>query len=106
MAVFYNNNLFIGQVINVLSKQEATVKFLESTARKDLSRWQKVEDISNVSLEFVYRWDFNRLPVSKDMRLWKIDDIEDCFTAYDKKGTGKVFSNYRHRQREKKKKSN
>ena len=79
--------------------QEATVQFLESTPRKDLFHWPKIEDISNDSLEFVFRWDFNRLPVSKDMRLWKIDDIEDCFTAYDKKKAPKVY--YRDRQREK-----
>lgn len=87
LAVFYDNDFYLGQVIEVKGEETAVVQFLEKTAgRKDYFRWpHKV--VSDVIKDYVFAWDFEVLPVSQQGRVWRVPEIDKLKAAYQQIAT-------------------
>ena len=84
VAVLYDDQFYIGQVIEVAHGQSAVVKCLEQTeGQKDYYRWPRSEDVAETSAHYVYRWDFEVTPVSNDGRVWEVANIDDIASGYE-----------------------
>lgn len=84
VAVLYDDQFYIGQVIEVAHGQSAVVKYLEQTkGRKDYYRWPRSEDVVETSAHYVYWWDFKVTPVSNDGRVWEVANIDDIASGYE-----------------------
>ena len=56
VAVYYDNQFYIGQVFDIKNADTADIKFLEQTkGRKDFFRWPANEDIAEVHAQYVFR---------------------------------------------------
>ncbi|GFS27350.1 nucleoprotein TPR-like [Elysia marginata] len=78
VAVYYDEQFYVGQVINIISADSAEIKFLEQTkANEEYFRWPRADDIAVVDAKFVFAWNFDVAPVSNNCRLW----MTDCFAA-------------------------
>ncbi|XP_070191321.1 uncharacterized protein [Littorina saxatilis] len=85
ISVFYDDSLYVGQVLEVEDKDHATIKFLERTkGRCDFFRWPACEDIAEVQSEFVFNWDFEVNAHSSDGRVWRVPEIRKLEKAYDR----------------------
>jgi len=85
VAVFYDQQFYIGQVLAVHSDTSATIQYLEKTkGRSDYFRWPTVDDVAKTDSRFVFRWDFDVKPVSSNFRMWKVDCIDDISDGYQR----------------------
>lgn len=77
VCVFYDNNYYIGQVLDIKNEETADVKFLEKTrGRCDFFKWPACEDIAEVDAKFVFSWDFEVNIHSSDGRLWSVPEVK------------------------------
>lgn len=89
VSVFFDDQYYVGQVIEVKSGDTALVKFLEKTkGRCDFFRWPACEDIAEIERKFVFSWDFNVNIHSSDGRVWTVPDVKQLQRAYDRIRTG------------------
>ena len=70
VAVYYENDFYIGQVINILNPDQADINFLSSKGNTNEFRWPRSEDIDCVEAKFVFYSGFELLPKN---RTWHID---------------------------------
>ena len=85
VAVFYDSNFYIGQVIEVQSEGTATVQYLtKAKGHPSYFRWPSVDDVCSTSAEFVFRWNLDISPVGNNCRLWKVEAVQDITNAYDR----------------------
>ena len=83
VAVYYNDDFYIGQVVDVHSPTEATVKYLrKANGRADYFKWPLVEDVAKTNVFYVFRSNLEVVPVSSDFRVWKVDSIGDISAGY------------------------
>ena len=81
VAVFFSEQFYIGQVIEVLNPQQARVQYLfQSNARKDCFKWPPVDDVAITEAYYVFQWDFEVLPTN---RTWTVPAIEEIQQQYD-----------------------
>ena len=52
-----------------------------SKSGKDYSKWLKV-DVAVTDAYYIFKWDFDVLPVSSECRVWHVESIEDIVEAY------------------------
>ena len=84
VAVFYNDQFYIGQVVHVINKDMAMVNYLErTTGRSDYFKWPRVEELAETSSCYVFRWDQDVNPVSSNSRMWHVAEISNIVSAYD-----------------------
>jgi len=84
VAVFYDDQFYIGQVVHVMNKDMAMVNYLErTTGRSDYFKWPRVEDLAETSSCYVFRWDLDVNPVSSNLRMWHVAEISNIVSAYD-----------------------
>ena len=85
IAAYYDDQFYIGQVIEVHSETEATVQYLtKARGRSDYFRWPEVEDIAKTSVNFVFRSSVDVVPVSNDGRVWKVSSADEIAEAYNR----------------------
>ena len=85
VAVFYDSNFYIGQVIEVQSEGTATVQYLtKAKGHPSYFRWPSVDDVCSTSAEFVFRWNLDISPVGNNCRLWQVEAVQDITNAYDR----------------------
>lgn len=78
VAVFYSNDnddevFFIGQVLEVVSPEEATVTFMEQRGSTNTFKWPGSDSIENIKSKFVFCWNFNLIPQN---RTWALPEGE------------------------------
>lgn len=77
VAVYFDQQFYVGQVIDVHSSSEATVQYLEQTkCRKDYFRYPQSEDVARTKAHFVFDWKLDVVPISNDFRVWKVSNID------------------------------
>ena len=70
VAVYYDNDFYVGRVVVIKTKHEAEVSFLQKCLIKSNAfRWSK-SDIDNVKAEFVFDWNFEL--TSCNGRMWQV----------------------------------
>ena len=83
VSVYFDNQFYVGQVIEVHNPLEATIQYLEQTKGcKDYFRYPKSEDVARTQAEFVFRWKLVVVPIGTDSRIWKVSGIEEICEAY------------------------
>lgn len=62
---FYNQMFYLGHVIEVFNPQSAMVQYLEqSKNQKDYFKWPKVDNGAVTDACYIFKWDFDVLPVT------------------------------------------
>lgn len=85
LAVYYDDQYYIGEVINFIGQESSVVQFLEkTTGRKDYFWWPRREDVAEIQSCYVFSWDFEVLPVSNDGRVWQVPEIDQIQAAYQR----------------------
>jgi hypothetical protein len=79
VAVAYEEDFFLGQVIEVNSNNSGLVQFLNRGYR-DVFRWPKVEDMATIDAEFVFHSDFDCH--TPNGRTWLVPDIKQIIKMY------------------------
>ena len=88
MATFYDQMFYLGQVIEVFNPHSAMVQYLEqSKSQKDYFKWPKVDDVAVTDAYYIFKWDFDVLPVSSECRVWHVESIEDIAEVYNRIST-------------------
>lgn len=78
MAIYFDNQFYVGTVLDVTDEQTAVVKYLENCgSRPGLYRWLKFGDIFTTSAFFVLHWCLEVGPLSNNGRIWKVAQHED-----------------------------
>ena len=72
VAVFYDSELYIGQVLQVHSPEVAYVSFMTSPGKDNLFKWPQAEDIDKVAAKFVFDSEFEVLPMN---RTWHVEKV-------------------------------
>ena len=72
MAVFYDRDFYIGQVLQVHNPDFADVTFTTSTGNDNIFKWPQSEDIDQVAAKYVFDSDFEVVPKN---RTWQIDSV-------------------------------
>lgn len=71
VAVFYNREFYIGQVLNVINPDLADVTFMTSKGLENIFKWPGGEDIDQVAAKFVFDYDFD---ITLRNRTWNVED--------------------------------
>ncbi|KAL3881059.1 hypothetical protein ACJMK2_033255 [Sinanodonta woodiana] len=83
VAVYYDDQYYIGQVLEVHQPDLALVQFLcQIKTKTDFFKWPASDDIAEVKSCFVFDWDFIVQPVSSDGRSWKVDNVDNIDQKY------------------------
>ncbi|KAK2144766.1 hypothetical protein LSH36_733g01028 [Paralvinella palmiformis] len=81
VAVYFNEKVYIGQVIEVENPQLARVQYmLQSTTRKDYFKWPSGDDVADTEAYFVFEWDFEVMSVN---RYWMMAAVEEIHQRYN-----------------------
>ena len=72
LAVFYDDSYYIGEVLKVLSEDEAEIAFMEQIRGQNLFRWG-TEDVDKVHRKFVISWDISL--TSRNGRTWSLTNF-------------------------------
>ena len=87
VAVAYEEQYFIGEVVEIADANKATIQFMRSGYQKTF-QWPQVEDLDEVEAQFVFAWDFDVVPRGGRGRVWTVPDlkkIEELYLKYQKK---------------------
>ena len=82
VAVAYENDWFIGCVVNVHTAERGVVQFL-SRGAQNVHRWPRVDDIDTIDCRFVFAHDF--AVTSANGRTWvvaKMDYLQELYENY------------------------
>ena len=83
VAVYFDNQFYVGENNGVHSPSEAPVRYLEQTKScKDYFRYPKIEDVARTEAQFVFRWNLQVDLVSNGSRVWQVSDTNDICEAY------------------------
>ncbi len=83
IAVFYDNDYYIGKVISFNNKDEGDVKFLDRCRlRENLFKWPTSDVVDTVSSVFVFDWDFDVR--TSNGRMWSLSS-DNIFLTVEKK---------------------
>ena len=72
VAVFYDRDFYVGQVLQVHNPDFADVTFITSTDNNNIFKWPQSEDIDQVAAKYVFDSDFEVVPKN---RTWQIDSV-------------------------------
>ncbi|KAL5015088.1 hypothetical protein ScPMuIL_009358 [Solemya velum] len=74
VAVYYDDDYYIGEVVEVTSKTSGNITFMAKCGlkKKSLYRWPVVVNIDNIDSRFVIDWDFNM--TTTNGRMWAVED--------------------------------
>lgn len=72
VAVFYDRDFYVGQVLQVHNPDFADVTFMTSTGNDNIFKWPQSEDIDQVAAKYVFDFDFEVVPKN---RTWQIDSV-------------------------------
>ena len=82
VAVYFDNDFYIGQVVNISSCDKACVKYMTScSARPSCYKWPQPEDIAETAAHFVFSWDFDVVPTAGG-RLWEVASTRSIKKIY------------------------
>ena len=84
VAVYYDNTFYVGQVTHIIATDKAYVKYLERSQLSNSFKWPRVEDEAETPAYFVFRWDLDVIPLTNDLRQWKVNNLEDIVEAYER----------------------
>ena len=85
VAVHYDNDYYIGEVVDVLSSEEGVVNFMERcTIKSTAFAWPKVPDRCTVHRNFVFANgnDISLAPISSSGRTWRVQDMTVLLMKY------------------------
>ena len=85
VAVHYDNDYYIGEVVDVLSSEEGVINFMERcTIRSTAFAWPKVPDRCTVHRNFVFASgnDISLAPISSSGRTWRVQDMTVLLMKY------------------------
>ena len=85
VAVHYDNDYYIGDVVDVLSSEEGVVNFMERcTIKSTAFAWPKVPDRCTVHRNFVFASgnDISLAPISTSGRTWRVQDMTLLLMKY------------------------
>lgn len=83
VAIYYDDNFYVGQVIVVDSPDIAQITFLEKTKlHPDHFRRSRAENIAKVESKYVFSADFDVQPVTTDYRVWRVDNVSSLKEVY------------------------
>ena len=85
VAVHYDNDYYIGEVVDVLSSEEGVINFMERcTIRSTAFAWPKVTDRCTVHRNFVFASgnDISLVPISSSGRTWCVQDMTVLLMKY------------------------
>ena len=85
VAVHYDNDYYIGKVVDVLSSEEGVVNFMEwCTIKSTAFAWPKVPDRCTVHRNFVFASGNNisLAPISSSGRTWRVQDMTVLLMKY------------------------
>ena len=73
LAVFYDSEFYIGQVLNIINPNLADVTFMASSSNRNenVFKWPEGEDLDQVAAKYVFDSDFEILPRN---RAWCVKD--------------------------------
>lgn len=84
VAVFYDEEFYIGQVVNIANDQQADVQFLERCSLSNAKfRWPRKDDIDTVDAKYVFSSNFE--VTTSNGRVWTVMDvglIDELYTIY------------------------
>ena len=82
VAVFYDNEYYVGQVLSFENKTEGKVSFLDKCRiKKNTFRWTDSNTVEDVSAVYVFDWGFDMIP---NGRFWQLIDA-DVFNKLERK---------------------
>lgn len=82
VATYYDDNFYVGQVIEVCSPQSGIVQYLQRTkARDDSFRWPIVDDVALTEAHYIFEWDFEVVPTN---RLWVVPVVDDLEAKFNR----------------------
>lgn len=74
VAVFYDEEFYIGQVVNIANDQQADVQFLERCSLSNAKfRWPRKDDIDTVDAKYVFSSNFE--VTTSNGRVWTVMDV-------------------------------
>ena len=82
--MYYDNTFYVGQVTHIIATDKAYVKYLERSQLTNSFKWPRVEDEAETPAYFVFRWDLDVIPLTNDLRQWKVNNLEDIVEAYER----------------------
>lgn len=91
VAVAYDNDYFIGKVINVQSELSATVQFLNRGYR-NVFRWPQVDDIAVIDAKYVFASDFD-VALANNGRTCTVPELSYIVELYKQYGS-MYFQNF------------
>ena len=81
VAVFYDVEFYVGQVLEVKSPSEAVVTFLQTCGlNSSVLRWPSSPDIDTVSSKYIFATDFDM--TTKNARIWTTTDMKKLCEMY------------------------
>lgn len=84
VAVFYDNDFYVGEVAAVNSEFEGQVAFMERCKfKKSVFRWPDASSIETVDFKHVFASEFDVRPVQNGRR-WEIPSLESLEILYQK----------------------
>ena len=72
MAVFYDRDFYVGQVLKVHNPDFADVTFMTRTGNDNIFKWPQSEDTDQVAAKYVFDSDSEVVPKN---RTWQIDSV-------------------------------
>ena len=85
VAVAFDDNVYIGQVMDIKSNNMATVKFLRQIKGAEQSgafKWPQIDDMSDVDSKFIVDMNFTILPCGRTVKIPGYDQILEKFQLY------------------------
>ena len=84
VAVYYDDDFYVGEVVEVINKTSGNVTFMEKCGLKQANvyRWPAVVDVDVVSAQYILHWDFD--VSTSNGRAWSVPDRELLNTMYRK----------------------
>ena len=85
VAVAFDDNVYIGQVMDIKSNNMATVKFLRQIKGAEQSgafKWPQIDDVSDVDSKFIVDMNSTILPCGRTVKIPGYDQILEKFQLY------------------------
>ncbi|KAG1680861.1 hypothetical protein GQR58_012116 [Nymphon striatum] len=83
VVVAYDEDFFIGQVIDIASESTGTVQFMSMGYNKTF-KWPRSDDIDVIDSKFVFCHDFEVITSGSRGRMWSVPDLAKLEIMYQK----------------------
>jgi hypothetical protein len=92
VAVYYDDDFYVGQVLTISNEELAEVQFLQSCGvSRSAFRWPRRDDIDTVNANFVFASDFDVAVTTSNGRMWTVvldssvvDSLDELYKLYKK----------------------